>query len=228
MAGAWQLGIESSTGRASVALARGEEVLREAAVETGRKPSAALMEPLREVLAALPGGERLEAVVIGTGPASYNGARVGIAAGQGVALAAGCPAVGVCSFLGVEAVRGGDRCLAVGDARRETYFILPLAAGRLSGGVSLMPHTDFIRSLEAGDGRLISFEGGERLHLPPEVAARLEVVEPEARLLLEAWRGMSGEDREEAREIPPEPFYLREPYVTTAKDNPARRGRDGA
>ena len=49
-------------------------------IEAGRRPSEVLLEPLEQALSLL-SGESIELVVVGTGPGSYNGARVGIAAG---------------------------------------------------------------------------------------------------------------------------------------------------
>ena len=212
----WQLGIESSTALASVALCRGGEVVAEASVGGERNPSEVLMDPLREVLEALPTRERLEVAVIGAGPGSYNGSRVGIALAQGVALVHKCPAVGICSLEAVPAVRSGAQCLAVGDARRGTFFTLPLEEGRLSGSVDLLDHEEFVSRVESAEAALISFEATERLRLPAGVTARVTVVTPQARLLVEAWRLKSPNEQGRLLGIPPEPFYLREPYVTTA------------
>ena len=52
------------------------------------------------------------------------------------------------------------------------------------------------------------------LRLPDELAGGVAVVVPEARLVLRAWRETPDGDRERLLTVPPQPFYLREPYVT--------------
>jgi tRNA threonylcarbamoyladenosine biosynthesis protein TsaB len=114
-------------------------------------------------------------------------------------------------------VRGGGRCLAIGDARRETYFAVPLEDGRLAGETELLEHEAFVKRVEAAadDGAsLFSFEGAERLDLPDELVGVVAVVVPEARLVLRAWRAKSDQEQERLMTVPPQPFYLREPYVT--------------
>lgn len=213
----WQLAIESSAPESSVALGRDGDLVFAQSVAAGRRPSEVLMQPLQEALDHVPEGERIGMVVLGTGPGSYNGARVGIAAGQGVALVHGCVTAGLCSLEAVGVVQGGGACLALGDARRGSYFAVSLLGGALAGETELLEHDAFVRRVEGaaeGGESLFSFEGVERLGLPEELAAVVAVVVPEARLVLRAWREKSDEDRERLTAVPPQPFYLREPYVT--------------
>ena len=60
----------------------------------------------------------------------------------------------------------------------------------------------------------MSFEDVGRLGLPEELAGEIAVVTPEARLLLEAWEAKGAGEREQLLGVPPQPFYLRAPYVT--------------
>lgn len=213
----WQLAIETSAPEASVVLACGAEPVFERSVSAGRRPSEVLMEPLQDALAVLPEGKRLKTVVLGTGPGSYNGARVGIAAGQGVALVHECGVAGLCSLEAVGVVRAGGPCLAVGDARRGTFFAVPLEGGALAGETELLEKACFTSRLEQAleDGRtLFSFEDVDRLELPEALANEIAVVTPEARLVLAAWQAKSESGRNQLLESPPQPFYLREPYVT--------------
>lgn len=217
MSDAWYLAIESSAPEASLALTRGAELVFERSVTAGRRPSEVLMEPLQEALAEIPTGERLEAVVLGRGPGSYNGARVGIAAGQGVALVHACGVAGLCSLEAVELVRSGGPCLAVGDARRETFFAVPLVNGTLAGETELLGENEFRERVEGAldEGRsLFSFEPTGRLNLPDALAEDIAVVTPGARLLMDAWNAKTELVRDQLLGVPPQPFYLREPYVT--------------
>ena len=179
------LAIESSSPRASVALGKEGEVVFSAELEAGRRQSEVLMGPLRQALGELKG--QLELVLIGMGPGSYNGARVGIAAGQGVAVIHGCPAVGLCSLEAVVPVREGGACLALGDARRGTYFTVALSDGKLSGEPDLMDRGDFVTAVERAvveGASLFSMEDPERLGLVEHEVVQVLPSAPE----LGTWR----------------------------------------
>ena len=214
VAAEWQLAIESSTAQASVAAGpRGRAELE--AVLTGSRQSEILMDPLGKVLNQVPKGEGLRLVIVGTGPGSYNGARVGIAAGQGVALTHDCPTVGLCSLEALEPVRAGTPCLAVGDARRGSFSAMVLREGRLSGEPELLEEEAFVARVEAAlsaGERIVTMEDPERL--PEVVRQHCHVEMPVAGLLLHAWAARGEEEQQALLERPPQPFYLRPPYVT--------------
>jgi tRNA threonylcarbamoyladenosine biosynthesis protein TsaB len=69
----------------------------------------------------------LDRVAVAVGPGSFTGLRVGIAAAQGIGLAANIPVVGISSFLGVvdaaQRERDGRRVFALLDSRREEPFV---------------------------------------------------------------------------------------------------------
>jgi tRNA threonylcarbamoyl adenosine modification protein YeaZ len=208
-----RLFIESSTPRASLALLRGGVVVFEESFSGDRSHNALLFAPLERALARLDGGERLATVVIGTGPGSYSGTRVGIAAGQGVALVHGCPAVGLSSLVAVPAAAGGA-ALAVGDARRGSGWRAILGGGRVMTGPELCGVAEL--GEEVGAARtaglpVFSLEPVGRLGL--EVA----VERPDARRLAAAWLAMDEAARAELAAVPPQPAYLRPPHVTVAK-----------
>jgi tRNA threonylcarbamoyladenosine biosynthesis protein TsaB len=203
-----------------VALSDGERLVWEKSVSAGRKPSEVLMNPLGEALEGIPEGEGLGIVVIGTGPGSYNGARVAIAAGQGIGMVRGCAAVGVSSLEALETTRAGGRCLAVGDARRGTMWAVRLEEGRVVGEAELLEAEDLVSRVEAaveeGYG-VVTLEEVGRLLLPEGLEKAVKQELPQARLLLEAWWARSAEEREAVVKVPPEPFYLREAYITTPR-----------
>ena len=93
-----------------------------------RNHNALLFEPLRELLEK---HGKPSLVLVGSGPGSYSGTRVGIAAAQGVAIAIGCPAVAVPSILAVPSAANGARCLAIGDARRGSFWTAEIGNFRL-------------------------------------------------------------------------------------------------
>ncbi len=93
------LGIETSTAAGSVALVEDGRRAGEAEIDTRLNHSARLLPVLDELLRRA-GWEvsDLDGVGVGVGPGSFTGIRVGLAAGQGLALGAGIPLVGVGSF----------------------------------------------------------------------------------------------------------------------------------
>ena len=211
--------IESSTPRASLALVRGSEILFEEAFTGDRSHNALLFAPLGRALGCLPAGERLAAVVIGTGPGSYSGTRVGIAAGQGVALVQGCPALGLSSLLAVPAAADGD-ALAVGDARRGAVWRIGTAELRGGGEPRLCGLEELageIRvALQAGQP-VFSLESLAGTGLHPDLATAVRLERPDAVLLAAAWRNLPDEERRRIGSLPPQPAYLRPPHVTVAK-----------
>lgn len=214
------MAIESSATRASVALGRAGRVVFAAEADAGNRQSQVLIGPLREALTRAADG-RIELVIVGTGPGSYNGARVGIAMGQGVALVHGCPAVGVCSLEALAPVRAGDRCLALGDARRGSFFSLEIHDGGLSGAPHLMAFAEFQSVAKAGISEgaiLLTLEDPRRLKLPEDVTRHVRHVAPDASLLLAAWRSKAEDEQGRLLSLPPEPFYLRAPHITKPVD----------
>lgn len=217
MPDAARLFIESSTPRASLALLRGSAVVFEESFTGDRSHNALLFAPLERALARLSPGESLAEVVIGTGPGSYSGTRVGIAAGQGVAVVHGCPAVGLSSLLAVPAAEPG--ALVVGDARRGSAW-----RARISGDGAPAPElcgvdelAEDLRLARSQGGQVFSLEPVAKIGLPQELAAAVSLEHPEALLLAKAWLGLRKDAREALAALPVQPVYLRPPHVTEAK-----------
>lgn len=90
------LAIETSTMTGSVALIDGEEVRGEITLSVSVQHSERLMPAIGRLLEDA--GMRIEEMdlfAVASGPGSFTGLRIGIAATQGLALASGKPAVGV-------------------------------------------------------------------------------------------------------------------------------------
>lgn len=206
--------LETSTPEASLCLVRADEAFQERAFRSDRNHNAALFAPMQELLADA--GD-VGLVLVGSGPGSYSGTRVGIAAAQGVAIALGCPAVAVPSLLAVEPVAAGKPCLALGDARRGTYW-----SARMDGAVMQAPCLQAEEAWRetilsaAADGRvLFSFEDPSRWPLPDRVDVAM--IYPNARLLWAAWNAASDEARTNWQAQVPQPIYLKPPHITKAK-----------
>lgn len=204
MSNQWTLVLETSVPQATLLLACGDEIITRAEFSSERSQEVDLFSPLTEILTSLPDGQSLSAVVIGTGPGSYNGARVGIAAGQAIAQAHGCGVAGLCSFEGVPELKW-----AVGDARRGSFFMMEIGKEP-----ELLEHEEFLARLSRCEGMKGSFEPVEKLKLGDQ---EVKQVTPTSEGLLAAWRSRSEGEKKQIMQTPAEAFYLRPPHITVSK-----------
>ncbi len=201
------LAIELSTARGSVAVAAGGEVLFETEFGAGRSHNALLFEPLG--LALEKAGKRLAGIVVGTGPGSYTGVRIAIAAAHGVALSRQVPVAGVSSLLACGAV---DDYGVIGDARRGRLYVAEVRDGVLVEPIRLMPPDQVPVAMETAALPLwLSCD-----ETPP--LAGLALAQPCARhLALMAAAGRVDWQSEQ----PLQPHYLEGAFITTARKKTA-------
>lgn len=185
-----------------------DAILFEGGCVSDRHHNALIFAPLEEAIEAL-GDRKIDEVIIGTGPGSYSGTRVGIATGQGVALVHGCPAVGLSSLLAAGIGQG----VVIGDARRGSAWTARIGAGGLPEP-ELLPTAE-LESALAGENKIFSFEAPGRFSFSKQIA--VEQVVPTARALGQAWMELSEVQRETLRALPPQPAYLKPPHITEAK-----------
>jgi tRNA threonylcarbamoyladenosine biosynthesis protein TsaB len=101
-----RLAIETAGFACSVALIDGDQLIAERHEVLHRGHA----ERLVPMIAELPGGGRADAIIVGVGPGSFTGVRVGIAAARALGLAWGVPVHG-CSSLALvaaESLNGGN------------------------------------------------------------------------------------------------------------------------
>lgn len=209
--------LETSTPHASIALAGPDGVSQQRSFHSDRNHNALLFEPLQEILRSTDG---IGLVLVGSGPGSYSGTRVGIAAAQGVAIALGCPAVAVPSVLAVPSAKNGAACLAIGDARRGSYWTVTIENFRLGGEPQLCNAEELaeaIASAAATDVPVVSFEDPARFPLPAELTGIVRLEFPDAERLWQAWQGADEETRQRWRAGIPQPLYLKPPHITPAR-----------
>jgi tRNA threonylcarbamoyl adenosine modification protein YeaZ len=219
---ACSLVIETSTPHASIALVDADGQVETRSFCSDRNHNALLFEPLRELLDGKPRPE-IALVLVGSGPGSYSGTRVGIAAAQGVAIAMGCPAVAVPSVLAVPCVSDGSRCLAIGDARRGSFWHAAINGILLPEPPALgeAPELQAMVARALSDGSTVfSFEEPDRFPLSPELAGQLQQQFPDASRLWSAWLASSEATRRNWSASPPQPLYLKPPHFTPSKKSP--------
>jgi tRNA threonylcarbamoyl adenosine modification protein YeaZ len=211
--------IETCTPHASIALVGPDDRIEHRTFRSDRNHNALLFEPLRELIDKQPRME-IGLVLVGSGPGSYSGTRVGIAAAQGVAIALGCPAVAVSSLLAVPVAVKGARCLAIGDARRGSFWTAEIENLRLLDDPSLCDATGFEQKVShavANDVPVFSLEDTARFPLPENIIRRITIEIPDATCLWRAWSVTDAETRRKWSAEIPQPFYLKPPHITPAK-----------
>jgi tRNA threonylcarbamoyladenosine biosynthesis protein TsaB len=128
------VGLETSGARGSAALLRGPALLGEEDLGEGTTHGVALHPALERLLkAARLRPADLGLVVVGTGPGSFTGMRVGVAAARALAFGLRIPVVGVSSFDALAAAAPADApaVACVRDARKgEGWFALYGPPGR--------------------------------------------------------------------------------------------------
>jgi tRNA threonylcarbamoyladenosine biosynthesis protein TsaB len=210
--------IETSTEAASIALAADGRIVAEKGFVSDRRHNALLFGPLAEIV-EIHGGKSFEAVLVGSGPGSYSGTRVGIATAQGAALVAGCKAVAVPSILAVPEALSGGKCLAVGDARRGSFWFARIDGGRLADGPALTDEIGLDSSVRLAREAGVSVFSMDRFR-----DREIGFSTPTAAGLWQAWQNASPQDRAIWAGQPPQPIYLAPPHITASKKATYGRG----
>lgn len=197
------LGIDLSTSHGHIAVVGDDGAVKyERTFTSERSHNSMLYGPLGEALEAA--GDGLKAIIIGTGPGSYTGVRISIAAAYGVALSRHVPVHGVPSI----AALGDDAYAVIGDARRGKFYAATVRDGQLVSGVELLDEAAFRAWLDEHRGQTVRTSDVT----VPLGLAEVEIARPNAVLL--ARQGFRS-DLIEAENL--EPLYVQEAFITKAK-----------
>jgi|JI10StandDraft_1071094.scaffolds.fasta_scaffold167396_3 tRNA threonylcarbamoyladenosine biosynthesis protein TsaB len=204
------LAFELSTAKGSIALATDGKVVFDASFVSHRSHNSMLYGPLGDALALC--GSRPDAIVIGTGPGSYTGIRISIAAAQGIALASGARVVGWPSVCAVP--NAGLQYQIIGDARRGGWYHAEVIDFRLAGNISILTEAEIRTKLSETVGRpWFTFDSAA-----PFTEAVIAATCPAASRLAEVASSWSAETWEAHETTAPlQPIYLREAFITTPK-----------
>jgi tRNA threonylcarbamoyl adenosine modification protein YeaZ len=201
------LALTSSAHTAAAALVQDEALIAEAHIRADQ----GLADRIAPMVAHMLGQARPKLVAVMVGPGSFTGLRAAIAVAHGIALAAGCPIVGVTASQTFAADTGTDlagRTLWTAmDSRRGRIF-LDQGKGFAACPADAVPHTHervavagdaanavagalaargtdvMLTSLRLPSAHAVALAGARRAcaELPPLEAVPLYVDAPEARL----------------------------------------------
>jgi tRNA threonylcarbamoyladenosine biosynthesis protein TsaB len=129
------LSLDTTTPKASCAVARDGVVINEEPVDTSRQLALQLPGALRDILDLSGVGlDEVDAFAAATGPGSFTGLRIGIATMQGLAFGTGKPLIGISGFTALRAVAGsaflGSRIATWVDAWRGDVYAVLFEDGR--------------------------------------------------------------------------------------------------
>lgn len=197
------LAIETSTPRGSLALVTEDgAVLFEQTFESARSHNSLLFAPLKELLDT---GHAFSTIVVGTGPGSYTGVRIGISAALGISLANEAQVAGVSSLVSLQNVPASGSYYVIGDARRGSYFHCEIRNWKVLVEPALYSAQELTSRLSDPDLPVLTCDA-----TPLPVAA--VITTPSASALAQAAR-----HQELNFTDPVAPIYLRAPYTTTPK-----------
>ena len=195
------LAIETSTHQGSVAVLRQGQIVFSESCGAGRSHSSLLFSVLERALQVAP---RIDRIAVGLGPGSYAGVRIAISAATGFVLATGADLVGLASIV---ALADGEY-VALGDARRESFYYAHVREGVCVEGPVLLSAGELAQKLE---GCTLPVFASEEIQvdLPVPVALCYPSADRLARLATEGCSLVARGDLE--------PIYLREAHITVAK-----------
>jgi tRNA threonylcarbamoyladenosine biosynthesis protein TsaB len=198
------LALETSTPRGSLALWRNGGVAVREEFQSDRAHNSVLFAPLERVLRQA--GD-LRCIVCGTGPGSYTGVRVGIAAAIGISLARNVPLIGMPSLLALNAA-----CYAVcGDARRGAWWWAEVESGALTAPPVAAPQEETAARAQAWNGPVLTMDASS-----PPFCETVPAV-PHAERLAALAADLPDAEIARLAALPVEPIYLTAPFVTVSK-----------
>ena len=205
------LAIETSTARGSVAVVRDGVVVFQQSFTSERSHNSQLFAPLGEALAVC--SDDLQRIVVGLGPGSYTGVRIGIAAAQGIAWSRNVAVIGLPSIIAQDAADVPREFVVCGDARRGLFYSVLVSQNQIQDEITLHDAATIIARREADTlHEWLSVDDKAPLNLP-----RVRLVKPSAARLACIAHALRDEDVFILESRALEPVYLSAPFITQPK-----------
>ena len=203
------LAIDTSTKEGRVSVLIENNITFNEVFTSERSHNSQIFAPLKEALMSCNHAPSL--IVVGTGPGSYTGIRIGIAAGLGLSMALKTPIIGIPSICSAESTDQNSLYHVIGDARRESWYVASVKGHQIISGPELFESVESLNEkIKIKKKEIISFD--ETLSFPG-----IEKTNPCAQKLARIAAELSNEEIKELRSVPPEPIYLRAPFITQPK-----------
>ncbi|MFH1688484.1 MAG: tRNA (adenosine(37)-N6)-threonylcarbamoyltransferase complex dimerization subunit type 1 TsaB [bacterium] len=127
------LAIDTATATLRLAVGFGGDRVIKTAQDVQRSHGLVLLKMIDDILksAEIP-REKLQGLVVGTGPGSFTGLRIGLAAAKGIAVALDIPVVGLSLFDLAAALLPPEQVQLVVPFKRDQVFVGPVENGQWS------------------------------------------------------------------------------------------------
>ncbi len=205
------LALETSAEPASIAIRDDEGLIITHTFDNHNQVNVPLADEIEELLSKV-SPSQIEVVIVGSGPGSYSGARVGLATAEAVALVNDCPVVTLPSIYGIH--EGRAEMTLIGDARRGGYFICKMTTEK--DAVKVYDKEQFISEVMNLKSGLVTFEEVNKLPLPEHLD--VTITHSSATVLITSWEQMHTAQQARLIAAHPSITYLRPPHITQAKN----------
>ncbi|MDP8230669.1 MAG: tRNA (adenosine(37)-N6)-threonylcarbamoyltransferase complex dimerization subunit type 1 TsaB [Candidatus Gorgyraea atricola] len=117
------LAIDTSSKFLSIALGNGKDIIKEENYLLDRRHSSLLVPKIKEMLEGSGLSiKKIDAFVVGLGPGSFTGLRIGVSAVKGLGLALKKPCIGVASIDAIAMNADSGMIVPIIDAKRENVY----------------------------------------------------------------------------------------------------------
>lgn len=205
------LAFETSSPRGSLALWHDCSQGQLERFDADRTNHASIFPALATLLAS---ATELEMIAVGTGPGSYTGIRISLSAAIGLSMARQVPVIPIPSVCALVHAASEERYAVCGDARRGSWWWAEIQRGRLAAP----PITGSPEEITQLASRCFSHIYTPDPTSPPFCEATPSW--PRADIIAQRAASLTTEELDNLATIPPEPIYLRPPFITKAKHPP--------